>query len=68
MRFIGLMKLEKNGDSHGQQPQHSKHFDMIWGKWLGGNDDGKPEGRGAVWEEWLQERGLMPGGSSEADR
>ena len=46
--------------------KHSKHFDMIWGKWLGGGkDEEKAEGGRTAWEDWLQERGLMPGGGRE---
>ena len=37
---------------------------MIWGKWLkGGSDNSDTDGR-AVWDQWLREKGLRPGGDS----
>ena len=46
--------------------KHSKNIDMIWGKWLKGGEsaEGGSDGR-AVWDQWLREKGLRPGGDGD---
>lgn len=45
-----------------QNLKQSKHIDMFWDKWIKGGQSGKKEG--SAWEEWLSERGLLPGADS----
>ena len=46
--------LKQNQGILKSEGKHSKHFDMIWGKWLGGgNAEEKAEGGRTAWEDWL---------------